>query len=180
MSKQLGNKSFEVDAARLNVLLGGGGASGGNGSNFAVPISGYDNTSSTNLFYGAGGIWMDGAVNTDFYGVWRVPADYSGGAVSVSVALSMSSSGTVTGKLIATRERCNSNVVTDSPAYSDVAVTKSGATRLLNCVYQRTISSSLSLQAGDLVRFNFDRAGTVGSGTDTGESGYLVAFLISA
>jgi hypothetical protein len=151
----------------------------GGGTNYAAPVYGYDSTNSLDLFYSGAGIYFDGTTTSKCYGVWRVPDTYVSETVTIAVAISMggAATSTVNAKLQAYRERCDAAIVSDTDAYSDVVVANTGI-RTLNCIYAKEVSVSLSLQAGDCIRIVFDRAGTAGSGTDSGEAGYVVAFLI--
>jgi hypothetical protein len=152
---------------------------GGGGVNFVPPLYGHDNTNNLDLFYITPGIYFDGTTTSECNGVWRVPNSYTSETVTISVAISMSGTGTVNAKLNVYRERCGiAASVVDVDSYSDVSVT-GGLPRYLNCIYAKEVSSSLSLQAGDFVRINFDRAGTAGSGTDSGDDGYVLGFIIS-
>ena len=137
---------------------------------------GLDYTTPDDLFYKAAGIWLDGSSLVDVYAAWRVPDNFSGGTISVKAAVSISTSGTMVCYLNGSIERCNNNITNawTPAAWTNETVTKSGGTRLLNCIKEKT---STLLQAGDFLRLTFRRDGT--SGDDDASDAYFIGFIIS-
>ena len=178
-SKRLSNKSFERDASRLRVLMNndfGSDSTGSGISNYASPLSGIDYTTSVDLLYTGAGVFMDGTCLVDVRGNWRVPDTFAGGTISIKAAVSIATSGTMTCYLDGYIERCNNNITNAwTPSdWTNETVTKSGSTRLLNCIKEKTTSL---LQAGDFIRLIFRRDGTAGSDTNT--DAYFVGFIIT-
>ncbi len=143
-------------------------------SNFAVPVHGLDYTDG-DLFYGAGGIWLDGGHMIDVHGVWRVPDTYNSETITFSVMFKMSGAGDIACKFNLYRQRCGATIATDTESSYVAATMAAGG--IYECEYDK--SPSFSVQAGDVIQIIISRAGSGGSGADDGENGFITAFLVS-